>query len=163
MPTVGKTQFDYTDEGMAAAQQEAEASGQDVVMSDTPSSYMGDMDARLEQATDLLSRAEEEDMDIDTEDAEDAEDAEDQTTDTLSTEVVESIFQYMNNRIPNMDDPKDVAEVELIRSSITPEMVEDLQNQEISIVDAVLQVHRSRDLERATAEPQEEETPKYFS
>ena len=62
-----------------------------------------------------------------------------------------------------MDDPKDVAEVELIRSSITPEMVEDLQNQEISIVDAVLQVHRSRDLERATAEPQEEETPKYFS
>ena len=157
MPTVGETQFDYTDEGMAAAQQEAEASGQDVVMSDTPSSYMGDMDARLEQATDLLSRAEEEDMDID------AEDAEDQTTDTLSTEVVESIFQYMNNRIPNMDDPKDVAEVELIRSSITPEMVEDLQNQEISIVDAVLQVHRSRDLERATAEPQEEETPKYFS
>ena len=157
MPTVGETQFDYTDEGMAAAQQEAEASGQDVVMSDSPSSYMGDMDARLEQATDLLSRAEEEDMDID------AEDAEDQITDTVSTEVVESIFQYMNNRIPNMDDPKDVAEVELIRSSITPEMVEDLQNQEISIVDAVLQVHRSRDLERATAEPQEEETPKYFS
>ena len=160
MPTVGETQFDYTDEGMAAAQQEAEASGQDVVMSDTPSSYMGDMDARLEQATDLLSRAEEEDMDID---AEDSEDSEDQTTDTRSAEVVESIFQYMNNRIPNMDDPKDVAEVELIRSSITPEMVEDLQNQEISIVDAVLQVHRSRDLERATAEPQEEETPKYFS
>ena len=160
MPTVGETQFDYTDEGMAAAQQEAEASGQDVVMSDTPSSYMGDMDARLEQATDLLSRAEEEDMDID---AEDSEDSEDQTTDTLSAEVVESIFQYMNNRIPNMDDPKDVAEVELIRSSITPEMVEDLHNQEISIVDAVLQVHRSRDLERATAEPQEEETPKYFS
>ena len=160
MPTVGETQFDYTDEGMAAAQQEAEASGQDVVMSDSPSSYMGDMDARLEQATDLLSRAEEEDMDID---AEDAEDAEDQTTDTLRTEVVESIFQYMNNRAPDMSDPKDITEVQLILDSITPEMVEDLQNQEISIVDAVLQVHRSRSLTKASPEPVEEEAPTYFS
>lgn len=158
MPTVGEKSFNYSDEGMAAAQEEAQSSGQEMQLAETPASYMGDMDARLEEATDLLGRAEQEEMSENEEEFPEPDEAE-----NLNMEVVESVFQYMNNRAPDMSDPKDITEVQLIMDSLTPEMVEDLQNQEISIVDAVLQVHRSRSLEKTSPEPMEEEAPTYFS
>jgi|TARA_R100000084_G_C4635253_1_gene140659 hypothetical protein len=158
MPTVGEKSFDYSDEGMAAAQEEAQSSGQEMQLADTPASYMEDMDTRLEEATDLLGRAEQEEMPENEEEFPEPDESE-----SVNMEVVESIFQYMNNRAPDMSDPKDITEVQLILDSITPEMIEDLQNQEISIVDAVLQVHRSRSLTKASPEPVEEEAPTYFS
>ncbi len=159
MPEVGKKQFNYDSEGMAAAEAEASRTGQEVAMNRDPESYMGDMDARLEAATDLLSAAEEE---MPTESDNEIPEGE------INPEIISSIFQYMNDRAPNMEDPNDVAEVELIKTTVTSDMAEDLQNKEMSIVDAVLQVHRAKEMNASDLVVEEEdeeddEMPTYFS
>tara|TARA_R100000742_G_C4278112_1_gene100600 strand:- start:2893 stop:3378 length:486 start_codon:yes stop_codon:yes gene_type:complete len=161
MPQVGNKQFDYDEEGMAAANAAASNTGQEVAMSNDPASYMGDMDSRLAAATDLLSAAEEELPREEVLEEADNEEPEGE----INIEIITSIFEYMNDRSPNMEDPNDVAEVELIKNTITPDMAEDLQNQEISLVDAVLQVHRAKELGDVAPveEAGEEENQTFFT
>lgn len=125
-----------------------------------PEAYMDDAEGRLDAATALLGAAEEEEAPI-TEDAEDADSEE-----TTDPEIINTVFQYMNGRAPDMEDPKDIAEVQLIDSIIDGAMQEKLESQEISIVDVVLEIHRARDISSVPPEQpgqaSEEEAPETF-
>lgn len=108
-----------------------------------PEAYMDDAEGRLDAATALLGAAEEEEAPI-TEDVDPEE--------TTDPEIINTVFQYMNGRAPDMEDPKDISEVQLIDSIIDGAMQEKLESQEISIVDVVLEIHRARDMDSVPPE-----------
>jgi len=108
-----------------------------------PEAYMDDAEGRLDAATALLGAAEEEEAPI-TEEVDPEE--------TTDPEIINTVFQYMNGRAPDMEDPKDISEVQLIDSIIDGAMQEKLESQEISIVDVVLEIHRARDMDSVPPE-----------
>lgn len=128
-------------------------------LAENPEAYMEDTEGRLDAATALLGAAEEEEIPI----AEDAEDVD--STEPTDPEVINTVFQYMNGRAPDMEDPSDVFEVQLIDSVIDASMEEQLKSQDLSVVDVVLAVHRARDIPVVSEQPgqaSEEATPETF-